>query len=63
VLGAGASVFAGYPLASGLLPFIRDIQSLALDAATRDLASRVLGKLSDAKAQFKRSVVPKTGAF
>jgi hypothetical protein len=55
VLGAGASVFAGYPLASNLLTFIRDFQTL--DVMTKDTASRVLGKLSDAEAQFKRRVV------
>jgi hypothetical protein len=55
VLGAGASVFAGYPLASGLLPFIRDFE--ALEASTRDIASRVLEKLSQAELLFNRNIV------
>ncbi len=55
VLGAGASLFAGYPLAAGLLSFIRGFRSL--EATTRETASRVLEKLSDAESQFTRSIV------
>ncbi len=55
VLGAGASVFAGYPLASALLPFIRDFQSF--DIMTKEIASRVLEKLGQAESQFKKTVI------
>ncbi len=55
VLGAGASVFAGYPLASHLMSFVRDFNTL--DHITRDVASRVLGKLDDAETQFRKKVV------
>ncbi len=54
VLGAGASVFAGYPLASDLLSFIRDFQSL--EVKTREIASRVLDKLNQAEFLFKRNI-------
>jgi hypothetical protein len=55
VLGAGASVFAGYPLASDLLTFISDFQ--ALDINIRNVASRVLEKLNQAEFFFKRNIV------
>ncbi len=55
MLGAGASVFAGYPLASALLPFIRDFQSF--DIMTKEIASRVLEKLGQAESQFKKTVI------
>ncbi len=55
VLGAGASAFAGYPLAPGLLSFIRNFQTR--EARTREIASRVVGKLNDAELHFSRSVV------
>jgi proteasome lid subunit RPN8/RPN11 len=55
VLGAGASAFAGYPLATGLLGFIRNFNSL--EARTREKASRVISKLNDAEFQFSRHVI------
>src|ERR1700737_3384766 len=55
VLGAGASAFAGYPTASDLLTFIRDFQSLEVN--TREAASRVLDKLSQAEFYFNRNVL------
>ena len=55
VLGAGASMFAGYPLASDLLRFIRDFQSLEVN--TREIASRVLDKLNQAEFFFNRNIV------
>jgi len=55
VLGAGASAFAGYPLAPGLLPFIRDFQSF--DAMTKEIASKVLEKLGLAEFHFNRNVI------
>lgn len=55
VLGAGTSAFGGYPLASGLLHFIRDFQSF--DAMTKDIGSRVLEKLGQAEFHFRRNVV------
>lgn len=55
VLGAGASAFAGYPLADGLLPFIRNLQ--ATDFTTGQIAQEVLGKLNDAETHFSRKIV------
>jgi hypothetical protein len=55
VLGAGASVFAGYPLASDLLAFIRNFQTLEVN--TRGIASKVLDKLTQAEFFFKRNIV------
>ncbi len=55
VLGAGASAFAGYPLATGLLSFIRNFNSF--EVKTKEKASRVIGKLNDAEFFFSRSVV------
>jgi len=52
VLGAGASVFAGYPLASELLGFVRDFQSL--EPKTRDLASRVLRNWATQRSTWAR---------
>ncbi len=54
VLGAGASVFAGYPLANGLLNFIRDFRTR--DVTAREIASRVINKLNDAEVQFTRRI-------
>jgi hypothetical protein len=55
VLGAGASAFAGYPLAPGLLAFIRNFRSL--EARTNERASRIISKLNDAEMLFSRNVV------
>jgi len=55
VLGAGASVFAGYPLAAELLGFVRNYTFS--EAKTREKASRVLWKLSEAETIFTRDVV------
>src|SRR5712692_10044249 len=55
VLGAGASAFAGYPLAPDLLRFIRDFQSL--EVMTKEIAARVLDKLSEAEFHFNRNIV------
>lgn len=55
VLGAGASAFAGYPLATGLLGFVRNFNTLEVRA--REIASRIFGKLSEAESQFLRQVV------
>lgn len=55
VLGAGASAFAGYPLASGLLRFIRDFQSL--EVMTKQIASRVLDKLNQAEFLFNKHII------
>jgi hypothetical protein len=55
VLGAGASAFAGYPLANGLLVFIR--QNNSLEARAREIASQILPKLNDAETQFTRLIV------
>jgi hypothetical protein len=55
VLGAGASAFAGYPLAADLLSFIRNFNSR--EARTREKASRVISKLNDAEFQFSRHIV------
>jgi hypothetical protein len=55
ILGAGASAFAGYPLATALLPFIRNFQSH--DAMAMQIASRVRQKINDAEFQFCRHVV------
>lgn len=55
VLGAGASAFAGYPLASTLVSFIRDFQSLEL--TTAQIASRVLDKLNQAEFLFSKHIV------
>lgn len=55
VLGAGASAFAGYPLAPGLLGFIRDFDSV--EVRTREIASRILDKLNTAEFLFYRNVI------
>lgn len=55
VLGAGASAFAGFPLANGLLTFIRSFQSR--DGTAAQIATRIRQKLSDAEFQFCRHVV------
>jgi hypothetical protein len=54
VLGAGASVFAGYPLAKDILSFIRNFQTR--DATVRPMASRVLDKLNNAEQMFARRI-------
>jgi len=54
-LGAGASAFAGYPIAAGLLPFLR--QHAFTEARSKAIASEVLNKLSDAEQLFARVVV------
>ena len=55
VLGAGASRFAGYPLASDLLSFIRNFGSL--EVSTKEVASRIRDKLIEAEVQFTKHVV------
>lgn len=55
VLGAGASAFAQYPLASGLLNFIRDHKSL--EASTIQIAGRIVNRLNDAEILFTKHVV------
>ena len=55
VLGAGASVFAGYPLASDLLSFIRNFRPL--EVVTKEIGSRVMDKLNQAEFFFKRNVI------
>ena len=55
VLGAGASAFAGYPLANGLLNFVRDFNTR--DLAAKTIASEILNKWNDAETQFKRLIV------
>jgi hypothetical protein len=55
VLGAGASTFAGYPLASGLLPFIRDLRSV--DSRTNEIASKMFDKLNVAEMLFEKKML------
>lgn len=55
VLGAGASVFAGYPLATRLQSFVRDFQTL--EHGTKQVASRIFDKLSEAEVLFSKYVV------
>jgi hypothetical protein len=55
VLGAGASAFAGYPLASELLPFVR--QSKMVGAQSAQIAQDVLWKLNTAELQFQKHIV------
>jgi hypothetical protein len=55
VLGAGASAFAGYPVAAGLLPFVRNHGFT--EANSRRIASEIFEKLNDAEFQFSRHVV------
>lgn len=55
VLGAGASAFAGYPLASGLFDFLRELKSH--DSGVQQIANSVLGKLYDASSNFERRVI------
>lgn len=55
VIGAGASAFAGYPVANDLLQFIRDFRTR--QASTRDLAARVLEKLGEAQFHFSRRII------
>jgi hypothetical protein len=55
VLGAGASAFAGYPIAADLLPFIRNPQFF--DQRTRELVSRALEKFGNAEFHFGRRIV------
>jgi hypothetical protein len=55
VLGAGASVFAGYPLAPGLLAFIRNFETREVRA--KEIASRVMGKVNDAELHFSRNII------
>jgi len=58
ILGAGASAFAGYPLANGLFGFIHQTDSLEVKA--KEIASQILPKLSDAEVQFTRHIVRNT---
>lgn len=55
VLGAGASAYAGYPLAPRLLTFIRNYTFSEM--RTRERASRVIAKLNEAEFHFTREVV------
>jgi hypothetical protein len=55
VLGAGASLFAGYPVAAGLLPFVRNHGFTEVNS--RRIASEIFEKLSNAEFQFSRHVV------
>jgi hypothetical protein len=55
VLGAGASAFAGYPLARDLLAFIRS--SDFHEARLREKTGRLIDKLNRAEFQFARSVI------
>lgn len=59
VLGAGASAFAGYPLASGLLDFLK--QEPILEATTQKIASEILYKLHHAARQLERETRKKWG--
>jgi hypothetical protein len=54
VLGAGASVFAGYPLSSELMGFVRGFRSL--DSKASEIASRVIDKLNTAEILFSKQV-------
>jgi hypothetical protein len=54
VLGAGASVFAGYPIAAGLLPFVRTFHSREVTAQQN--ASQILGKIDEAELHFGRNI-------
>lgn len=59
VLGAGASVFAGYPIAAGLMPFIRTFNSR--EVVAQQNASQIISKIDEAEIHFRRNVKRDSG--